>query len=243
MDDDSCAQVLCQFGLPSAPVCSPAIGVAAPRPIYAGPHRGRGSGATLGTKPRTPISVAAPAAKGRNQGAATVTMKPGSGYHPRHRVPAQPQNLTLPDGVTTPKAELKSRRQNVQVKPRGTFDIPFVAASAGQKKTIRGAASLRRLHREPPASRSAPSNHHHARRESRNGSPGPPPHAFPCRRSTPPLARGSGIARSPRSSSTSTRFAPYADSRRALLPPLWRGWGPASTMPDPAWRRAQGAGL
>lgn len=111
------------------------IGVAAPRPSHAGPIAAAGPGAALGTKPYT-ISVVAPAAKVGAKGAATVTMKPGSGYHLNTEFPLS-LKLTLPDGVTTPKAELKKADAKTFKEAEGSFDIPFVAASAGQK-TIQG---------------------------------------------------------------------------------------------------------
>lgn len=108
------------FALFSAVLLAPSWTQA--QPVAAGP---------LAAKPYS-VTVHAPTAKVGAQSTATVTFKPGQGYHLNKDFPTS-LKLNLPAGVSTPKPSLAKADAKAFSEDVATFEVQLTAASAGQK--------------------------------------------------------------------------------------------------------------
>jgi hypothetical protein len=108
------------LGLFSAAVLSPSATEA--QPVAAG---------ALAGKPYS-VTVQAEAVKVGAKSVATVTLKPSKGYHLNTEFPTS-LKLTLPSGVTSPKASLAKADAKVFREEQGVFEVALTSTSAGQK--------------------------------------------------------------------------------------------------------------
>ncbi len=85
----------------------------------------------LAGKPYSVAIQAAPTKVGA-QSTATVTFKPGKGYHLNLDFPTS-LKLNLPAGVSSPKPSLAKADAKTVSAEQGVFEVQLTAASAGQK--------------------------------------------------------------------------------------------------------------